>query len=211
MALPEGHGGVKTESRELDGYTSLPTMAVTEPTPTDLTPPDSRADTPPLINDPYPPTGTAARSRAALPLDRKTSRTPLLRLKTPPSPPSSFGPSSSEVTSPTEIAPPLRDTPEPPTLPAALHANFLTSCIGLATLVLLWAPIPLLHLVGWETFRWPGSLGGDAVEIWAELQVVAWGGAVYVSGHGVLMARLMVECGIDGSYRHMGPDDVVCG
>lgn len=181
MALPEGHGGVKTESRELDGYTSLPTMAVTEPTPTNLTPPDSRADTPPpAINDPYPPAAPLTRPRGAqVPLDRKTSRTPLLRLKTPPSPPSSFGPSS-DPPSPADLVPPARDT-EAPTLPAALHANFLTSCIGLATLVLLWTPIPLLHLIGWETFRLPGSQGGDAATIWAELQVVAWGGAVYVS------------------------------
>lgn len=181
MALPEGHGGVKPETRELDGYTTLPTMAILEPTPTELTPPDSRADTPPIAADPYSPLIASDRPSRAQALDRKTSRTPLLRLKAPPSPPSSFGPATSALASPTDSDPPLRDTFRPPTLPAALHANFLTSCIGLATLVLLWVPIPLLHLIGWESFRWPGSEGGDAMEIWAELQVVAWGGAIYVS------------------------------
>jgi len=70
---------------------------------------------------------------------------------------------------------------EPPVLPTALHANFLTSCIGFATLVLLWIPIPLLHWIGWESFRWPGQRGGNPWEIWGGLELVAWGGAVYVS------------------------------
>ena len=66
-------------------------------------------------------------------------------------------------------------------LPPALHSNFLTSCIGITTLLLLWIPIPLLSILGIERFRLPGSQGGPIVEMWAELEVVAWGGAVYVS------------------------------
>lgn len=63
-----------------------------------------------------------------------------------------------------------------PQLPTAFHSNFLTSCLGVATFVLLWVPFPLLHLTGIEEFVWPSSpkLGGALV-------VVASMGAIYVS------------------------------
>jgi hypothetical protein len=36
-----------------------------------------------------------------------------------------------------------------------LHSNFITSCIGATTILVLWIPIPILHLLGWEIFSLP--------------------------------------------------------
>nr|ODN95571.1 hypothetical protein L204_04112 [Cryptococcus depauperatus CBS 7855] len=79
----------------------------------------------------------------------------------------------------------------PVPLPPALHANFLTSCIGLATFLFLWPPILWLHWMGYEIFQWPGGLGDDATKIWLGLGVVTWGGSIYNAG-------LMVLIGIWG-------------
>lgn len=177
MALPEGHGGVSVQN-PIEGYTSLPTTTDHIPTP-----PISRPDSPPLPlprprehKGPYPPALTSTSDLIPLSkrIDRQTSRTPLLTLntQTPLSPPDSSPAPQSPVSLPHVI----------PKLPPALHANFLTSCIGFATLVLLWVPMPLLHWIGWERFQWPGQGGGDASSVWAGLEVVAWGGAIYVSG-----------------------------
>lgn len=182
MALPEAAGGVSSVNDE-EGYEALLNTAIMP----DLTPPESWPGSP----------NESSHSRIAYPsilraneerdiplhprIDRQTSRTPLLRIKTPPSPPLSTD-HTPTIQSPalTPILP--RNTHHtPPELPAALHSNFLTSCIGVATLVLLWLPIPILHRIGWETIRWPGQGGGDFWTIWGGLQVVAWGGAIYVS------------------------------
>lgn len=40
-------------------------------------------------------------------------------------------------------------------LPFGLHANLLTSTIGLLTLTLFWLPIPVLHLLNIEKFALP--------------------------------------------------------
>ncbi|KAF5385321.1 hypothetical protein D9615_001506 [Tricholomella constricta] len=40
-------------------------------------------------------------------------------------------------------------------LPFGLHANFLTTCMGLLTLVILWLPIPFLHYFDIEPFMLP--------------------------------------------------------
>lgn len=72
-------------------------------------------------------------------------------------------------------------TDEPPVLPTALHSNFITSCIGFATLVMLWVPMIPLHWTGVETFRLPGSQGGQVGAIWWDLVAVAACGAIYVS------------------------------
>ncbi|KAL1413208.1 hypothetical protein Q8F55_000960 [Vanrija albida] len=71
-------------------------------------------------------------------------------------------------------------------LPEAFHANFLTSAIGFATLVLLWVPIPLLHWTGVEPFVQPR--GAKLIGI---LVVVCAGGSIYNAG-------LMVLIGIWG-------------
>lgn len=39
--------------------------------------------------------------------------------------------------------------------PFGLHPNFLTSIVGLYTIVVLWIPIPILHYTGLEIFRYP--------------------------------------------------------
>ena len=39
--------------------------------------------------------------------------------------------------------------------PFGLHPNLLTSLAGVFTLLFLWIPLPILHYVGAEHFRWP--------------------------------------------------------
>jgi hypothetical protein len=68
--------------------------------------------------------------------------------------------------------------PRSSSLPLALHANFLTSLIGAATLLLFWIPIPLLHWTGLEEFELPYGH-------FMLLAVICIMGATYVS------------CGID--------------
>ena len=36
-----------------------------------------------------------------------------------------------------------------------IFANTFGSLIGCFTLFVLWIPLPVLHILGWETFRWP--------------------------------------------------------
>ncbi|KAB8073164.1 hypothetical protein BDV29DRAFT_201960 [Aspergillus leporis] len=36
-----------------------------------------------------------------------------------------------------------------------VFANTFGSLIGCFTLIVLWIPLPILHLLGWETFHWP--------------------------------------------------------
>ncbi|KAI5925192.1 hypothetical protein F4810DRAFT_92874 [Camillea tinctor] len=38
-----------------------------------------------------------------------------------------------------------------------IFANAFGSCIGLFTLTVLWVPLPLLHVLGWETFELPSA------------------------------------------------------
>ncbi|CDS04825.1 hypothetical protein LRAMOSA07355 [Lichtheimia ramosa] len=45
-----------------------------------------------------------------------------------------------------------------PAQPSVLFANVVTTGIGLATLLLLWIPIPLLHWTGYETFQMPDPI-----------------------------------------------------
>ncbi|KAK7058981.1 hypothetical protein VNI00_001605 [Paramarasmius palmivorus] len=53
--------------------------------------------------------------------------------------------------------------------PFGLYSNFVTTCIGLCTLVLLWIPIPFLHWSGSEPFALPpnwtttGAIAGIAL------------------------------------------------
>ena len=62
----------------------------------------------------------------------------------------------------------------PVKLPLAIHANLLTSLIGVATLGLFWIPIPVIHFLGWETFELPWGHWGLMIT-----QCVC--GATYVS------------------------------
>jgi drug/metabolite transporter (DMT)-like permease len=43
-------------------------------------------------------------------------------------------------------------------LPFGLHPNFLTTCIGVCTLFVLWIPIPILHYYGIEEFALPSNM-----------------------------------------------------
>ncbi|KAJ9125526.1 hypothetical protein QFC22_000487 [Naganishia vaughanmartiniae] len=69
-------------------------------------------------------------------------------------------------------------------LPLAIHANFLTSLIGVATLLLFWIPIPLLHWTGLEEFGLPKS--GDM----GLLAVICTMGATYNAGFMCLIGLL---------------------
>lgn len=193
MTLPEGHGGVSTDTAPKVSYTALP-LHVETPDP-EFTPPQSRSSTPPIDNrrrGPY----TKPRGPERIPLstpDRIHSSTPLLRPKTPPSPPPSDTSMRIEVNLPEK-------TDHPP-LPTALHANFITSCIGLATIAFLWIPVIILDLLGWESFRRP------SVGVWGGLGVVSCTGAFYVS--------LLIESPADGverrtddTHRCMGTYDI---
>lgn len=194
MALPEGHGGVDTPPDPSD-YEILPThhdddnddialaTGSSLPTITETSPPDSPPDTPKphydlSIGNGHPPIYSdrqsvdSQRPSAA----RKTSRSPLLNpisISTP-------NHTQSVLSSGTGLQYPRYSSDEPPVLPTALHSNFITSCIGFATLVMLWFPIIILHWTSVESFRWPGSNGGDAGVIWWALVVVAACGAIYV-------------------------------
>ncbi|KAI0101722.1 hypothetical protein GGR51DRAFT_529094 [Nemania sp. FL0031] len=45
-----------------------------------------------------------------------------------------------------------------------IFANTFGSCIGLFTLLVLWIPLPILHVLGWETFELP--TGETAFYLW---------------------------------------------
>ncbi|GAA5837313.1 hypothetical protein JCM11251_004964 [Rhodosporidiobolus azoricus] len=79
----------------------------------------------------------------------------------------------------------LHDTPVsvPDTTAFLLYTTLLTSLIGLFTLLLLWIPLPLLHLVGWETFELPPP----SVGMYAALCGIALGGVVFNGGFMVLI------------------------
>ncbi|KAJ7576800.1 hypothetical protein C8J56DRAFT_971620 [Mycena floridula] len=67
----------------------------------------------------------------------------------------------------------LEDEP----LPFGLHANMLTSSIGVCTFAILWIPIPFLHYYRIEPFRIPP----DLATVW-EIIGVAAGGVVFNAG-----------------------------
>ncbi|RYP44685.1 hypothetical protein DL768_008870 [Monosporascus sp. mg162] len=48
-----------------------------------------------------------------------------------------------------------------------VFANAFGSCIGLFTLLVLWVPLPLLHIMGWETFELPH--GETALWLWVSV------------------------------------------
>jgi hypothetical protein len=182
MALPEGHCGVSSTTSSTE-YSSLSTNTDVDEDMTsssvELSTPESRSTTPPT-HRPTPRLHPSQGGPERIPLsahERLHSSTPLLH-----------SPSPIQIPLPlTALIDPPRLDPEyahrMPELPTALHANFLTSCIGLATGIILWWPLVLFHYLGWETFTWPGTAGGSVWEIWCALGVVSWGGAIYVSQH----------------------------
>lgn len=82
-------------------------------------------------------------------------------------------PSSAE-SYPEEVAP-TKELPEPPSF--GLHPDLLTSLMGLATFVLLWIPLPILHYFGIERF----SIPSDTVTILV-LAGAALSGVVFNAG-----------------------------
>lgn len=124
---------------------------------------------------------------------RPVATTPLLSGSKPPSPNGSLSdiiPISSRANSPrtslngprppSYVHTPLRAREahhHVPSLPEGLHSNFLVSAIGLATFLLLWFPLPILHMTGMEKFELP-STG----YLWGIVAVVAVCGAIYNAG-----------------------------
>ncbi|GAW18028.1 hypothetical protein ANO14919_074970 [Xylariales sp. No.14919] len=45
-----------------------------------------------------------------------------------------------------------------------VFANTFGSCIGLFTVLVLWIPLPILHILGWETFEFPAA--NTALYLW---------------------------------------------
>jgi hypothetical protein len=52
---------------------------------------------------------------------------------------------------------PSSQSPSVPTYLFLLHANSITTLIGISTFFLLWIPIPILHWMDWERFELPPS------------------------------------------------------
>ncbi|TXT16042.1 hypothetical protein VHUM_00545 [Vanrija humicola] len=106
---------------------------------------------------------------------RKSSRTPLLSKDAD----EANGNGSGSTTPPLHYAPlqapAVGHHNRLPQLPEAFHANFLTSAIGFATLVLLWVPIPILSWTGIEVYQQPRG-----AKLLGILVVVCAGGSVYV-------------------------------
>jgi drug/metabolite transporter (DMT)-like permease len=45
-----------------------------------------------------------------------------------------------------------------PAMRGVIFANTFGSCIGLFTVLVLWIPLPILHVLGWETFELPTGM-----------------------------------------------------
>lgn len=157
-----------------------------------------------------PPTSTNPRTLKGM---RKSSSTPLLppRISRDPTPNEGDTPKADEVDtlepdqsddedeSPELVSKQSAGPPAPDALPEGLYANFLVSCIGLATATLLTVFIPICHWTGIEPFRWPSSPQGAAIA-WGSLAVVAFGGAIYVSGlHLSSRSARLNDCRTPGS------------
>ncbi|BGP19141.1 hypothetical protein JCM10213v2_007228 [Rhodosporidiobolus nylandii] len=94
---------------------------------------------------------------------------------------------SSLLSSPSSTPSPL-PSPAPSAAPSPsphvflLYSTLLTSLIGLATLLCLWIPLPLLHWTGVEAFQLPPR------ESWAALAGIVAGGVVFNGGFMVMLA-----------------------
>ena len=87
-----------------------------------------------------------------------------------------------------------RDALYPP--PFGLHPNLLTSIVGLATLLILWIPLPLLHWTGAESFALPPDMH-TALSILG----IALGGMVFNSGFMVSTSALLCSLRLTRVYR----------
>lgn len=152
MSLPEGHGGVGSppDGEAYDSTTTTPAAAGNSYEAVSTTMEDESVDEQPK------PTG---RPTFSVIDHRSASSLPLVRQDT-----ARFRHQQEQQQQQQELK-----------LPLALHANFLTSLIGIATLLLFWIPIPLLHWTGLEEFELPRSEDAGL------LVVICTMGATYVS------------------------------
>lgn len=82
----------------------------------------------------------------------------------------------------THVLPPLEqeDMVYPP--PFALYPNLITSAIGVCTFLILWIPIPIIHVLGIKTFHLPPDLNTLSVIIG-----IALSGVVFNAGFMILL------------------------
>ncbi|OCF61909.1 hypothetical protein L486_01572 [Kwoniella mangroviensis CBS 10435] len=166
LALPEGHGGITSSSP--NGYTPLPTHHQSST----LTEDDEELSSTsgitiyhrPIFSQETTDT-TPTPIELTPPLSRTTSNAVLLH-------PQTHSSSNHHVQHQVK-------------LPPALHANLITSCIGIATLLLLWPPILILDWTGYEKSSWPS--GENVWRIWECLGLVFAGGTIYNAGLMVLI------------------------
>ncbi|GAA5973664.1 hypothetical protein JCM21900_005107 [Sporobolomyces salmonicolor] len=115
---------------------------------------------------------TPSESSSLLSTPRPLSPSPepaITSFPPPPSPSPSLTNSSLTSRSSLTLGPPAIS----PTV-FLLYSNLVTSLIGVATLLFLWIPIPLLDYVGWE--EWEGPPPRDA---WGPLVGIIAGGVVF--------------------------------
>ncbi|WWC92943.1 uncharacterized protein L201_007906 [Kwoniella dendrophila CBS 6074] len=173
LALPEGHGGVSNHnsSSSINGYSALPTHNNDSSFSAESIEIDGEGDSSfsertimSIHHRPnFPHQGTDSTPtpiELTPPLSRTTSRNPINH-------------------------PSNNHHHQTAKLPPALHANFITSCIGITTFLLLWPPIILLDWFNYESFSWPS--GEHTWEIWRCLALVFAGGTVYNAGLMVLI------------------------
>lgn len=92
-------------------------------------------------------------------------------------------PSPHSLSSHLRIAsPPPASLTNPTVTTFLLYSNLLTSLIGLATLVLFWIPIPILHYLGWEQFEAPPS------NTWLPIFGIVLSGVCFNAGFMILLS-----------------------
>jgi drug/metabolite transporter (DMT)-like permease len=80
-----------------------------------------------------------------------------------------YEPIASSDEAPLEDIVPVKEAASP--LPFGLHANLVTSTIGLLTFLIFWIPLPILHYFGLEPFAFPN----DAITFFTIAGIAATG------------------------------------
>jgi len=95
-------------------------------------------------------------------------------------------------------------------LPFGLHPNFLTTCIGLCTLFVLWIPLPILHYYGIEEFELPSNM----VTL-ASIAGICATGVIFNAGFMVRIMKMLMLCLLTNQtlldlVGSLGPDHHFC-
>lgn len=88
--------------------------------------------------------------------------------------------------------------------PFGLHPNLLTSSAGILTLLFLWIPLPVLHYIGAEPFRWPANWHATMA-----VSGIALSGVVYNAGFMVIYPdHLFASLDVSRMFRSDSPGGV---